>query len=170
MSGQDQNFVPITEGESKQEQVTALIKNRGIDRTAEMDMTPMVDVTFLLLIFFMVTVSFSLQKSLEFPPAERKSEASQSRSIQDIENNDNYVIVKIDADNAYHVEDRETFSKQELLSILKDLKRADRPNGGTMTNMLIQADSQSKHETVVSCIDAGNAAGIEQIKLSTVDH
>ncbi len=32
-----------------------------------MDLTPMVDVTFLLLIFFMITASFSLQKTLEFP-------------------------------------------------------------------------------------------------------
>jgi len=137
---------------------------------AEMDMTPMVDVTFLLLIFFMITASFAMQKSLEFPnPEEKESDATQSRSITDIDSRDDYIVVQIDGDNAYHVEDRETYSRQELLSILRDIKDAETGNLGVPLNLVIIADNSAAHETVVSAIDAGNAAGITRIKYTTVD-
>lgn len=132
-------------------------------------MTPMIDVTFLLLVFFMVTASFALQKSLEFPHADKNDDTAQDRTIQDIENLDDYVIVRIDSDNAYHVEDRETFSRQELLSILREVKDADAGGLGPPLNLLIIADESAKHEAVVSAIDVGNAAGITRIKYTTVD-
>jgi len=135
-----------------------------------MDMTPMVDVTFLLLIFFMITASFALQKSLEFPnPEQNESDAAQSRSITDIDNRDDYIVVRIDGDNVYHVEGRETYSRQELLSILRDMKDAETGIPGVPLNLLIIADNSATHETVVSAIDVGNAAGITRIKYTTVD-
>ena len=92
---------------------------------AEMDMTPMVDVTFLLLIFFMITASFAMQKSLEFPnPEEKEDEAAQGRTVQSVDSRDDYIAVRIDGDNVYHIEDRETYSRQELLSVLRDIKNA----------------------------------------------
>ena len=135
-----------------------------------MDMTPMVDVTFLLLIFFMVTASFAMQKSLEFPNPDRKDDTAQNRTIDDIENRDDYVIVRIDGDNVYHVDDRETHSRQELLSILREIKSTtDSGNLGVPLNLLIIADNTAKHDTVVTAIDAGNAAGITRIKYTTVE-
>ena len=132
-------------------------------------MTPMVDVTFLLLIFFMVTASFALQKSLEFPNADRKDDTAQNRVIEDIDNRDDYVIVRIDGDNVYHVDDRETYSRQELLSILREIKDADTGGFGMPLNLLIIADGTAKHETVVTAIDVGNAAGITRIQYTTVE-
>jgi len=137
---------------------------------AEMDMTPMVDVTFLLLIFFMVTASFALQKSLEFPnPEQQEENAAQNRTVPSIDSRDDYLVVRIDGDNVYHVEGRETYSRQELLSILRDIKDAETGNPGTPLNLLIIAENSTKHETVVSAIDVGNAAGITRIKYTTVE-
>ena len=51
----------------------------------DLDMTPMVDVTFLLLIFFMVTAAFSLQKSLEVPTPDQQENATESRTLEEIE-------------------------------------------------------------------------------------
>ena len=58
----------------------------------EMDMTPMVDVTFLLLIFFMVTAAFSLQKSIEVPPPDQQESAQQARTIEELEEDDDFVM------------------------------------------------------------------------------
>ena len=132
-------------------------------------MTPMVDVTFLLLIFFMVTASFALQKSLEFPSPDQKDDTAQNRTIEDVENRDDYVIVRIDGDNTYHVEDRETFSRQELLAILREIKNSEPGGFGVPLNLLIIANSTAKHDAVVSAIDVGNAAGISRIKYTTVE-
>ena len=137
---------------------------------AEMDMTPMVDVTFLLLIFFMITASFAMQKSLEFPSSKQKeSDAAQSRTMTDIDSRDDYIVVRIDGDNVYHIEDRETYSRQELLSILRDIKNAETNSLGGPLNLLIIADNSATHETVVTAIDVGNAAGITRIQYTTVD-
>jgi biopolymer transport protein ExbD len=116
----------------------------------------------------MVTASFAMQKSLEFPTPDQKDDTAESRTIEDIENRDDYIIVRIDSDNVYHVEDRETYSRQELLSILRDIKNAETGVQGTPLNLLIIADNTAKHETVVSAIDVGNAAGITRIKYTTV--
>ncbi len=147
----------------------SLFDKHRVRQPPEMDMTPMVDVTFLLLIFFMVTASFAMQKSLEFPHADQKDDAAQNRTIEDIDNRDDFVVVRIDGDNAYHVDDRETFSRQELLSILREIRDAGSGSLGVPLNLLIIASNTAKHETVVSAIDVGNAAGITRIKYTTVD-
>ena len=138
---------------------------------AEMDMTPMVDVTFLLLIFFMVTASFALQKSLEFPnPEQNESGAvTQSRTMAYSDSREDEIVIRIDSDNVYHIEDRETYSRLELLSILRDIKNAESGSLGLPLNLLIIAENSAKHETVVSAIDVGNAAGVSRIKYTTVD-
>ncbi|MCL2623443.1 MAG: biopolymer transporter ExbD [Planctomycetaceae bacterium] len=140
-----------------------------VRQQVEMDMMPMADMTFLLLIFFMVTASFAIQKSLEFPNADRQDDSTQNRTVGDVENRDDFIVVRIDGDNVYHVDDRETHSRQELLSILREIKNADAGRFGTPLRLLIIADNTAKHETVVSAIDVGNAAGITGIKYATVE-
>jgi len=150
-------------------QKKSLFGNHRARLPAEMDMTPMVDVTFLLLIFFTVTASFALQKSLEFPSSERnETDAAQNRTIAEMDSRDDYIVVRIDGDNAYHVEGRETYSRQELLSILRDVKNAGADSLGVPLNLLIIAADSATHEAVVSAIDVGNAAGITRIKYTTI--
>ncbi|MEC8344928.1 MAG: biopolymer transporter ExbD, partial [Planctomycetota bacterium] len=74
----------------------------GKDREAlELDMTPMVDVTFLLLIFFMVTASFTLLKTIEQPAP--NSEEPSMTTVEEFEDNPDYVLVFIDEFNTYTV-------------------------------------------------------------------
>jgi len=151
----------------------SLFGRHRVKQPVEMDMTPMVDVTFLLLIFFMVTASFALQKSLEFPSSEQNPEqnadTAQSRTIANVENRDDYMIVRISGDNMYHFDDRETFSRQELLSILREFNNTNTGHLGIPLKLWIIADNTAKHETVISAIDVGNAAGITRIRYTTVD-
>jgi len=57
-----------------------------------LDMTPMVDVTFLLLIFFMVTAAFALQKSIQIPTPDPSESATESRTVEELEQDDDNVI------------------------------------------------------------------------------
>jgi biopolymer transport protein ExbD len=134
------------------------------------DMTPMVDVTFLLLIFFMVTAAYALQKSIEVPPPDQQEEAAEARTIADFEGDDDYVIIRIDKDDTVWVDDREAPSKQEVLVKLREAREG--PAGSSTrgpTSLLILADREARHETVVTCLDAGNAVGMENIRVSCVD-
>ena len=142
------------------------------DRDADMDMTPMVDVTFLLLIFFMVTAAFAMQKSFELPTPE--NEQASQRPLQQIENDSDYVIVRVDQYNTFHVsaaawnEEKEAPSEQDLLVRLMEARRGTGSAGGA-TRMLVMANGEAYHEKVVTAMDAGTAVGMEDVKLVTVE-
>jgi biopolymer transport protein ExbD len=141
---------------------------------AEMDMTPMVDVTFLLLIFFMVTASFTMQKSLNIPKPESDQPSTAARSIHDFENNPDYVVVRIDPYNTYHItasawdEMIEAPSEQELRVRLRQARQGD-DQGNVPIKMLVIAHGDALHERVVTAIDAANDAGIEEVQLLTTE-
>ncbi len=135
----------------------------------ELDMTPMVDVTFLLLIFFMVTAAFSLQKSIEVPTPDPE-QAEQARTIQEIDEDADYVVVQIDKDNTVWVGESESPSEQDLLVKLRAARFAGGASGQRgPTKLLVLADHECRHETVVRVLDAGNSIGFESLRLATVD-
>jgi biopolymer transport protein ExbD len=141
---------------------------------AEMDMTPMVDVVFLLLIFFMVTAAFSLQKSFEVPAPRDDRPTTAVRSLDDFSEEPDFVIVRIDQFNTYHVsaaewsEEREAPSRQDLLIALSDARRGD-GTGHPPTQLLVVANGEATHDRVVTAMDAGTHVGMVSIKLVTVE-
>ena len=137
----------------------------SVKRTEDdgLDMTPMVDVTFLLLIFFMVTAAFSLQMSLEIPPPD-PDEAAEMQQQEEI-NTDDSIIIQISKDNTLWVDDREAPSEQDLLIKLREALQGDhRPS-----TLIVMADRECRHEVVVQALDAGNAEGMEDIRLAYID-
>lgn len=135
-----------------------------------LDMTPMVDVTFLLLIFFMVTAAFALQKSIHIPTPDPTDAAAQSRTIEEIEQDDDNVVVRIDKDSTIWVNDSEAPSEQELLAKLKEAR-----SGGSAVDssgpgkLMVMASGEARHEKVVMALDAGTAAGFDDVRLATGD-
>ncbi len=138
----------------------------------EMDMTPMVDVTFLLLIFFIMTAAFALQKAIEIPPTEE--ETAQKQTLEDFEEDQDYVVVRVDADNVFWVSSPASDKEQEAPSeveLLAQLRAARGPAAGGRgpSKMLVLASGDARHEFVVKALDAGTAVGMEEVKLSTMD-
>jgi biopolymer transport protein ExbD len=138
---------------------------------AQMDMTPMVDVTFLLLIFFMVTAAFAVQKAKETAKQD-PDDAQQTRTIQVLEDNPDYVTIHVDEYGVYRVVtvdwDREAFSPTELLRHLKDARRGSQ-SGHVPSHVLLKAHGDATHEKVIAAHDAANAVGIEDVQLLTVE-
>lgn len=134
-----------------------------------MDMTPMVDVVFQLLIFFMMTAAFSLQKSLEVPPPDPTEETAQSQTLEELENENDFVIVRIDREDVVTVEGQDAPSEQDLLTKLREARNGAGGAAASRSGMLVLADPACRHETVVRALDAGNAVGMERIRLATVE-
>jgi len=126
----------------------------------DMDMTPMVDVTFLLLIFFMITAAFSLQKSIEVPKPDRSDEVAQERTLEEIEDDNDYIVVHVDQDSVVWVEDREAPTRQELLARLREEMEAG------PTKLMISVHPEATAAPMVMCVDVGMALGIERPELS----
>ncbi|GIX03117.1 MAG: hypothetical protein KatS3mg113_0123 [Planctomycetaceae bacterium] len=128
----------------------------------EMDLTPMVDVVFQLLIFFMVTASFSLQKSISMPtPDQQKKGASQALQMPE-DWQDVAVMVRIDDKNVVTVDDEVVADLSDLADRMRDLMRREQKS-----ETIIIADGAALHRTVVSVIDAANAAGMQRIRLGS---
>lgn len=137
----------------------------GKDREAlELDMTPMVDVTFLLLIFFMVTASFTLLKTIEQPAP--NSEEPSMTTVEEFEDNPDYVLVFIDEFNTYTVVygdlEEEAPSEQELYVQLREAI-----NGADIqpTKLMVKAHGDASHERVVIAMDAGTDVGLTETEV-----
>lgn len=132
-----------------------------------LDMTPMVDCTFLLLIFFMITAAFALQKSIELPTPDR-AEGAARQQITEPEDDD-YVIVRIDRDNTVWVNDIEAPSSHDVLSRIKEARAGTSGTGAGPGKLLVEAHGDARHETVVMVLDMGTAAGMDGIRLKTIE-
>jgi biopolymer transport protein ExbD len=158
----------MADDEDEEERVTI----RSKPEESEMDMTPMVDVTFQLLIFFMVTASFTMQKSLKIPAPKETQAAASSKSIQDFEEDPEFVTVRIDQNGTYFIsgekwsDEVECPSEQELLVKLREARQA---GGTTASKMLVMAHGDAEHSRVVTAIDAGLSAGIDDVQLLSVE-
>lgn len=128
----------------------------------EMDLTPMVDVTFQLLIFFMVSASFSLQKSIEvpLPDPDQQGASQQVQMLDDLLGTS--IILKIDSSNTILIDDEPLVDPSRLVDALQDKMRREQK-----TELLVTADSQSHHRTVIAVIDAANEAGMQKIRMTT---
>jgi len=140
---------------------------KGVAIEGDLDMTPMCDVVFLLLIFFMVTASFTLQQSIEQPPSQ--IEDPSPITIEDPEDEDEYVEVIIDQTNTYYVTTRdadevEAPSDREMRARMRDAKLTS-----GATRLIIRAHVESIHAKVVTVWDAGIATGMERIEMRTTD-
>lgn len=123
------------------------------------DMTAMVDVTFFLLIFFMVTSMHSLQTSISMPTPE--ASVGSRKNPAAVSSEGNQVVVRIDSDDSIWIDDTEVAATpQELISKLRESNEE---------NMLVYANGEARHGTVVMVLDAGSGAGMEQIRLASAE-
>jgi len=161
----------VAEQESFGLTLPVVFRQRNREEDNELDMTPMVDVTFLLLIFFMVTAAFGLQKSYDVPAPDDSRPSARATSLEEIESDPTYVVVRIDQYDTFHVgaatweAEQEAPSRPDLLAKLRQAKEGSSP---PPTRMLIMANEEATNGKVVAALDAGASVGMEDVKLLTV--
>jgi biopolymer transport protein ExbD len=137
-----------------------------IDFEELIDMTAMVDIVFFLLIFFLVTSMKAIDSTIPMPaPDPQKAAARESRSLSELESDNEYITVHIDRRDTISVEGAEIHNDRDLLLKLRDL----RTSGNRPEKLLVIGHSEASHGTAVMVLDAGREVGIQQVRLAVAD-
>ena len=121
---------------------------------AEIDLTPMLDVVFIMLIFFIVTASFVKESGIEVNrPDAQTAELKEKANI----------LIAITANNQIYVDRR----KVDPRAVRANIERlhAENPQG----TVVIQADKESKTETLIQVMDASRQAGVFDVAIAAQD-
>ncbi|MCG8324173.1 MAG: biopolymer transporter ExbD [Thiotrichales bacterium] len=122
----------------------------------EINITPLIDVVFLLLIFFMVSTTFERESEVNITLPQASEEITEAKP--------DAINVAIDARGNIYVNDQALLNTQ--LSSIKEAifdklgQRNDAP-------IIISADSETDHQTVVKVMDAARQLGLVRITFAT---
>lgn len=121
---------------------------------AAIELTPLIDVVFLLLIFFMTSTVFARQSRLDINLPSAMGHAGTEAPAPRL---------TIDAAGAYALND-EPLADDAPDTLVAALRAAV----GEQPRLVIAADAEAAHRTVVAALDAAAQAGIRQVGVATV--
>ena len=129
---------------------------RRIQDEPSINLTPLIDVVFLLLIFFMVTTTFTRETRLQvnLPEAEAEILSTQSERLE--------IVVSRDGSFALN---GQTLVNGRVETLLRGLKLES--DGNLDLPVIILADSQASHQSVVTAMDAIGQAGFARLSIAT---
>ncbi|MCC7411204.1 MAG: biopolymer transporter ExbD [Gammaproteobacteria bacterium] len=121
------------------------------EEESSIDLTPMLDVTFIMLIFFIVTASFVKETGIDVNRPD-----AQTAVVKEKAN----ILIAIDPNNQVWMERR----KVDLRAVRPNIERlhAENPQG----SVVIQADKESKTETLIAVMDASRQAGVFNVAIA----
>ncbi|MEE4190291.1 MAG: biopolymer transporter ExbD [Halieaceae bacterium] len=114
------------------------------------DITPMLDVVFIMLIFFIVTATFVKESGIEVNKPEAATAVVEEKAN---------ILITIDGKDKIWI-DRRQVDIRSVRSIIERL-HAENPEG----SVVIQADTESRNDTLVQVMDASRRAGVYDIAL-----
>ena len=115
------------------------------------DITPMLDVVFIMLIFFIVTATFVKEAGIDVNRPDAATAVKQEQAN---------ILIAINADNEIWIDRRQV----DIRSVRPNIERlhAENPQG----SVVIQADKDSRTETLIKVMDAARSAGVFNVAIA----
>jgi biopolymer transport protein ExbD len=125
-------------------------------QSLDINLTPLIDVVFLLLIFFMVSTTFTreTQLSVDLPEASGKLAEAVEKQIE----------ILIDEQGAYRV-NGQSLVDDRMRTLQAAIYKISA--GDTSLPMIITADAQATHQSVVRAMDAAGQMGFVHLSITT---
>ena len=125
-------------------------------RSPELNITPLIDVVFLLLIFFMVSTTFDKYSEIriELPTADAEKSDKEA----------DFIDLTMDKQGIFYVDQREVVNTSAD-TLQRALKKA--LGERTPVPVVISADANTPHQSVITAMDAASRAGLNQITFAT---
>jgi biopolymer transport protein ExbD len=114
----------------------------------------MLDVVFIMLIFFIVTATFVKEAGIDVNRPDAETAVKQEKAN---------ILVAINAKNEIWIDRR----RVDIRSVRPNIERlyAENPQG----SVVIQADKESKTETLIEVMDAARQAGVFNVAIAAQD-
>ena len=122
----------------------------------DINITPLIDVVFLLLIFFMVSTTFERESELKITLPEASEEQ--------VETKPDLILVRIDANEQISIGD-----KPLVNTTASTIGAALKEQAQELTDppVIIRADAEVSHQTVIKVMDAARQSGLVNITFAT---
>ena len=120
------------------------------------NLTPLIDVVFLLLIFFMVSTTFTRETQLSIDLPEASGQPRESRESE--------IEVLIDETGQYRV-NGQGLVDQRIRTLQAAIYKISA--GDTTLPMIITADADTAHQSVVRAMDAAGKMGFVHLTITT---
>ncbi len=124
---------------------------RGSQKTAEINMAPLIDLVFLLLIFFLVTTSFVKETGID---------VQRPRASTAVMKEAGNILVGISADGRVFLDSKQIDIRSVRAHIARCL--AENPEGA----VVVVADKQSITDTVIRVMDQCRLAGARNVSIA----
>ena len=118
---------------------------------AQMDMTPMLDIVFIMLIFFIVTSSFVKESGIDVHRPEALTTEPKPRAN---------IFIGVAANDKIWMQKKQVDPRALRATIERAM--AENPGG----SIVIQADQDSKTETLIEVMNAAKAAGVGSVAVA----
>jgi biopolymer transport protein ExbD len=129
---------------------------RTVREELSINITPLIDVVFLLLIFFMVTTTFSRETRLLVNLPEANAEL--------LENQPTQIEIVVSREGSYTINGRGLVNNRiETLVSGLEIESA----GDHALPILLIADAQATHQSVVTAMDAIGQSGFTRLNIAT---
>ena len=121
------------------------------EEDSAIDITPMLDVVFIMLIFFIVTATFVKESGIDV----NRPDAATAVKLEKAN-----ILIAIGANNEVWIDRR----RVDIRAVRPNIERlhAENPQG----SVVIQADKDSKTETLIKVMDADRSAGVFNIAIA----
>jgi biopolymer transport protein ExbD len=122
-----------------------------VEDESEINITPMLDVVFIMLIFFIVTATFVKEAGIDVNRPEAATAVKQEKAN---------ILIAIGANNDIWIDRRQV----DIRALRPNIERlhAENPQG----SVVIQADKESKTDTLIQVMDASRQAGVYNVSIA----
>jgi biopolymer transport protein ExbD len=122
-----------------------------VEDESEINITPMLDVVFIMLIFFIVTATFVKEAGIDVNRPDAATAVKQEKAN---------ILIAIGPSNDIWIDRRQV----DIRSVRPNIERlhAENPQG----SVVIQADKESKTDTLIQVMDAARQAGVYNVSIA----
>ncbi|MFJ1259585.1 ExbD/TolR family protein [Cupriavidus sp. CuC1] len=124
----------------------------------EINLIPLIDVLLVILIFLMITTTYSRYTELQIQLPTADAEKAQQRPGE--------IVVSVSARGVYSI-NKQVMDQQDVTSLAQRLREVAGPADGQPPVLIVNADAQATHQSVINVMEAARLAGLPRLTFAT---